>query len=360
MRPRADLLTRRASLRNQTWPQNIPERRANISGALVTGSIGTRQQRWPPPDILQTRGRLHGLRSGCRFATVPWAARPRTAGSVDGVKTMKVALVSSILLAGISLGGSGLFVVKHGVDAASAERYLSARECPIPAAASGCFVITKAEVMAKSAAGDESAALTLNIAGVGERLERLVSSDGQSVYDAVDHGSTVSVKVWQGNVTLVIVGDLITDTDHNPTLAAVQDLVVAIVLAVFGVLMLIQGVLVYRAARRMARPQAPDDELDRLSGPFGEARTDAIEVRRVYPLRGGATTPVLSAYIVFSSVGLALRVQPSFVSASIGAAIGLGVTACALLIVYRSSIVVGPDGITLRRPWGQRRLPGRM
>lgn len=133
---------------------------------------------------------------------------------------------------------------------------------------------------------------------------------------------------------------------------------VAVFIAVFGIVQLIQSVVVWRIARRAPAPPAPDSDLDRLEGPFGVAAGRALDVRRVYvvPVKLPAAlclvvvTPLISA-------ASAVRVNEFVFAACVGAALGLAFVGYLLWANRRSSVVVGPDGLTRRGPWRARTTP---
>ncbi|MFZ0130563.1 MAG: RDD family protein [Candidatus Dormiibacterota bacterium] len=107
------------------------------------------------------------------------------------------------------------------------------------------------------------------------------------------------------------------------------------------------AILLFRASAPVI-PVAPDFDLGTSSGPFGLDSPRALDITRVYRLHHGVLTVAMTgATVVFLSMGTALRIQPSPLSGIVGAAIGLALSAYIALALQRSSLEVGPGGITV-------------
>ena len=107
------------------------------------------------------------------------------------------------------------------------------------------------------------------------------------------------------------------------------------------------AILLFRASAPVI-PVAPDFDLGTSSGPFGLDGPRALDITRVYRLHHGVLTVAMTgATVVFLSMGTALRIQPSPLSGIVGAAIGLALSAYIALALQRSSLEVGPGGITV-------------
>jgi uncharacterized RDD family membrane protein YckC len=123
-----------------------------------------------------------------------------------------------------------------------------------------------------------------------------------------------------------------------------------------GALLLFDAVILLIRGRAPVVPVTPD--LGSSSGPFGLNGPRALDITRVYRLNHGVVTiSVTGAAVVFLSVGTALRIEPSLLSGIIGAAIGLAVSAYIALALQRSSLEVGPPGITLNGFRMRRTIP---
>ncbi len=122
----------------------------------------------------------------------------------------------------------------------------------------------------------------------------------------------------------------------------------ALIFVGIGALLLFDAAILLIRARAPVMPGTPDFDLGASSGPFGLDGPRALDITRVYRLNHGVlTVAVTGATVVFISTATALRIQTSLLSAVIGAAIGLALSAYIALALQRSSLEVGPGGITV-------------
>lgn len=122
----------------------------------------------------------------------------------------------------------------------------------------------------------------------------------------------------------------------------------ALIFVGVGALLVFDAAILLFRARAPAIPVCPDFDLGASSGPFGLDGPRALDITRVYRLNHGVLTVALTgATVVFLSTGTALRIQPSLLSGIIGAAVGLALSAYIALALQRSSLEVGPGGITV-------------
>lgn len=260
-----------------------------------------------------------------------------------------------LLFALLAFGGSIFFVAKHAADVDSERQYTAAEPCPSAEPANGlCFEVATATVTSKNGGGPNNYNLDLYVPGLGNTSEGLAGGDRAAIYSRLTVGGPVSVKVWRRQVTLVVVGDLRAATFRNPAYATGQDIPVAVILAVAGVVATGQGLFIAFAKPRAARVGMPDPELDKLSGPFGMDDGAAVTVTREYGVAlGGARATALAVAVIGGSISTAIRIDVSAIALLIGGLVGIALFAAALWIARGTSVVVGPSGITMRRPWGQ-------
>jgi uncharacterized RDD family membrane protein YckC len=125
-----------------------------------------------------------------------------------------------------------------------------------------------------------------------------------------------------------------------------------------GLLLVVDATILLVRARTPLTPVAPDFGLAASSGPFGLDGPRAVDITRVYRLNHGVLTIVVTgATVVFITTGTTLRIQWSLLSAVIGVAIGLAVSAYVALALQRNSLEVGPRGITLTGPGMRKTIP---
>ena len=254
----------------------------------------------------------------------------------------------------VAFGGCIAFLAKHAGDADTERQYTAAQPCrSARLAGPDCFQVVTATVASKT--GDlNNYNLNLNVPGLGHTSEGLAAGDRAAIYARLTVGAPVSVKVWQREVTLVLVGSLRADTFQNPTYAPGDDLRAAVIFAIAGGLLAAQGFLSLRAKPQREGYVAPDPELDRLSGPFGMDSGASVAVTREYRgALGTARTAALAVTMLGSSTAAAVRIDASVPSLLIGVLVGIMLTAATLWIARGTTLVVGPSGIALRRPWGQ-------
>ena len=122
----------------------------------------------------------------------------------------------------------------------------------------------------------------------------------------------------------------------------------ALIFVGVGALLVFDAVILLLRSRAPVIPVTPDFDLGASSGPFGLDGPRALDITRVYRLNHGVLTiAVTGATVVFLSTATALRIQPSLLSGVVGAAIGLALSAYIALALQRSSLEVGPGGITV-------------
>lgn len=265
------------------------------------------------------------------------------------------------VLAVFAFGGALTFLVKHAADVDSEHQYLAAPPCVSAAPASGqCYEVTTATVLSKSGGGPNNYNLELSAPGVGHTSEGLAGGDRAAIFSHLTVGGPVSVKVWRQQVTLVLLGNLRAATFRNPTYSSGEDVPAAVALAVLGVVLTVQGVLTLRGSLTVrSKPRddwsgVPDPELDKLSGPFGMDDGAAVTVTREYGVAlGGARATALAVAVIGGSISTAIRIDVSAIALLIGGLVGIALFTAALWIARGTSVVVGPSGITMRRPWGQ-------
>lgn len=258
------------------------------------------------------------------------------------------------LFALVAFGGSIAFLAKHGADADTQRQYLAAQPClSAQVANADCFQVVSATVASKTG-GPSNYNLGLDVPGLGHTSEGLAAGDRAAIYDRLTVGGSVSVKVWQRAVTLVLVGNLRADTFRNPAYATDDDLRAVVAFAIAGCLLTAQSVFLLVAKPRREDSVAPDPELDGISGPFGMDSGASVQVTREYSAAlGAARTAVLAVAVLAGSTATAVRIDASLPSVLVGAVVGIVLTAAAVWLSRGTSLVVGPKGIALRRPWGQ-------
>lgn len=267
---------------------------------------------------------------------------------------MKQGLVV-LVFALFAFGGSVAFLVKHAADVDVKRQYVAAQPCLSAELANGqCFEVLTATVLAKTGGGPNNYSLDLSVPSLGQTSEGLAAGDTAAIYSRLTVGGPVSVKVWRQQVTLVLLGNFTAATFRNPAHASADDIPAAVALAIVGVLLAGQGFLAVRSKARPDGAGMPDPELDRFSGPFGMDGGASLDVTREYraPL-GASTMTVLAVSLIAGSIGTAVRIDVSPISVLVGGLVGGLLSATAVWIARATSVVVGPRGITLRRPWGQ-------
>lgn len=260
-----------------------------------------------------------------------------------------------LVFALVAFGGSIAFLAKHAADVESERQYVAAEPCLSAQQANRqCFQIITATVVSKTGGGPNNYNLYLEVPGLGNTSEGLAAGDRAAIYSRLTVGGPVSVKVWHQEVTLVLLGDLRAGTFRNPTYATGDDIRTAVIFAILGGVLTVQSFFMMRSKRRRAGSEVPDPELDRLSGPFGMDTGARLEVTREYraPL-GVVHTSMLAVSVLAGSTASAVRIDASPLSLLIGALAGIVLLSAALWIIRGTSLVVGPTGIALRRPWGQ-------
>ena len=122
----------------------------------------------------------------------------------------------------------------------------------------------------------------------------------------------------------------------------------ALVFTGVGLLFLLEGAILLRRSRASLTLVAPTVDLARTSGPFGLDGPRVLDTTRVYRLRHDVfTTTWTGAVLASAFVVTALRIQFSLLSGIFGGAIALALSAYLALALQRSSLEVGPQGITL-------------
>ena len=122
----------------------------------------------------------------------------------------------------------------------------------------------------------------------------------------------------------------------------------ALIFVSVGALLVFDAAILLFRARVPVIPVTPDFDLGASSGPLGLDGPRALDITRVYTLNHGVRTVAMTgATVVFLCIATALRVQPSLLSGIIGAAIGVALSAYIALVLQRSSLDVGPGGITV-------------
>jgi uncharacterized RDD family membrane protein YckC len=131
-----------------------------------------------------------------------------------------------------------------------------------------------------------------------------------------------------------------------------------LIFAGVGALLVVEAAVLLFRAKATVTPVAPEYGLGRSSGPFGLDGPRALDVTKVYRLNHGFVTIAWTGVtVVFVSIGTALWIRSSVLSGIIGGAIGVALAAYIALALQRSSLEVGPRGITLNGVGTRKSIP---
>src|SRR5579863_2767804 len=132
----------------------------------------------------------------------------------------------------------------------------------------------------------------------------------------------------------------------------------ALIFGGVGLLILFDAWVLHRRSSTPLAPVAPNFDLEPTAAPFGLDGPRVLDTTRVYRLRHDAVTITWTgAILTFSSVLTALRIQFSLLSGIIGGATGLALSAYVALALQRSSLEIGPRGITLNGVRVRKTIP---